>query len=131
MISAKNINLLEIKLKNEDVYYKDELLILKTGITDAIDCSQKDENFIKINIDATLSSNNRLKEVILFINRLYPTIFLINEENTLHINIDSESKFFNSNGEKITKNSLNKKSRILCSIFIKKGIIYLHQCMKL
>ncbi len=41
MISIKNIDLLDIKIVEDTVYYKNELLLLKTGILNAINCSQR------------------------------------------------------------------------------------------
>lgn len=130
MISIKKIDLLDIKILENDVYYKDSLLLLKTSVLTAINCSQDSENFIKLTIDTNISNQNRLKETILFINRSYPDTYFIKEHCFLYVKLDSDSKFFDSNGNKITKNGLNKESKIICSIFIKNGIIYLHQCMK-
>lgn len=130
MISIKKIDLLDIKILENNVYYKDSLLILKTSVLTAINCSQNSENFIKLTIDTNISNQNRLKETILFINRNYPDTQFIEEHCFLYVKLDSDSKFFDSRGTKITKNSLNRESKIICSIFIKNGIIYLHQCMK-
>jgi len=130
MISIKKIDLLDIKILENDVYYKDSLLVLKTSVLTAINCSQDSENFIKLTIDTNISNQNRLKETILFINRRYPDTCFIKEHCFLYLKLDSDSKFFDSKGTKITKNSLNRESKIICSIFIKNGIIYLHQCMK-
>lgn len=41
MISIKKIDLLDIKILENNVYYKDSLLILKTSVLTAINCSQK------------------------------------------------------------------------------------------
>lgn len=130
MISVKNIDLLCIKLLEEDVYYNSELLIIKTPILKAINISNEDLNLIEIDIEGFTKSHNRLKEVLLFINRKYKECNLFKENNIL-VNIDSNSAFFDSNKTRITKNSLNKVSRIICSLFIKGGNIYLHQCMKI
>ena len=130
MISIKNIDLLDIKIVEDSVYYKNELLLLKTGILNAINCSQEDDNHIKVTIDPNISNQNRLKEIMLFINRNFPDIYFIHEQYYMYIKLDSDSKFFDINGTRITKNSLNKETKIICSIFIKNGTIYLHQCMK-
>lgn len=130
MISIKNIDLLDIKIVEDTVYYKNELFLLKTGILNAINCSQEDDNYIKVTIDPNISNQNRLKEIMLFINRNFPDVHFIHEQYHMYIKIDSDSKFFDINGNRITKNSLNKETKIICSIFIKNGIVYLHQCMK-
>lgn len=130
MISIKNIDLLDIKIAEDTVYYKNELLLLKTCILKAINCSQEDDNYIKVTINPNISSQNRLKEIILFINRNFPDAYFIHEQYYMYIKLDSDSKFFDINGTRITKNNLNKETKIICSIFIKNGVVYLHQCMK-
>jgi hypothetical protein len=133
MISIKNIDLLNIKIKNNIVFYKEDLLIIKSPIVNAINNSEKDLNSIKIELDSSIKSS-RLKEILLYIKRKYTELDLnLNfiDENILDIKIESDSLFFDSNHNKISKNSLNRESRILCSFYIKNSDVYLHQCMKL
>lgn len=133
MLSIRNIDLLNIVINNKEVNYKTDLLIIKTPIVNAINSSEDEENLIKIKLDFSIKSSNRLKEILLYIKRLYAKIdlnFNINEDS-IDIIIDSDSLFFDSKQNRITKNSLNKESRIICSFFIKEGNIYLHQCMKI
>ena len=131
MLSTKNIDLLNIQLKDKNVYYGSDLLIIKSPIISAINNSEEELNSIKIQLDYSIRSNNRLKEILLYIKRKYSEIGIIfNIETYLNVFIDSESLFFDSNQNKISKNSFNKESRVICSLYIKEGFIYLHQCMK-
>lgn len=131
MLSIKNIDLLNIQIKDKNVYYNSDLLIIKSPIVNAINSSEEELNSIKIQLDYSIRSNNRLKEILLYIKRKYSEIGIIfNIETYLNVFIDSESLFFDSNQNKISKNSFNKESRVICSLYIKEGFIYLHQCMK-
>lgn len=131
MLSTKNIDLLNIQLKDKNVYYGSDLLIIKSPIISAINNSEEELNSIKIQLDYSIRSNNRLKEILLYIKRKYSEIgIFFNIESSLNVIIDSESLFFDSNQNKISKNSFNKESRVICSLYIKEGFIYLHQCMK-
>lgn len=131
MLSIKNIDLLNIQLKDKNVYYGSDLLIIKSPIISAINNSEEELNSIKIQLDYSIRSNNRLKEILLYVKRKYSEIgIFFNIESSLNVIIDSESLFFDSNQNKISKNSFNKESRVICSLYIKEGFIYLHQCMK-
>lgn len=132
MLSIKNIDFLNININNKDVNYNSELLIIKTPIVNGINSSEDEENLIKIQLDFSLKSSNRLKETLLYIKRLYSKINLdFDIKESIDIIIDSDSLFFDSNHNRITKNSINKESRIICSFFIKEAKLYLHQCMKI
>lgn len=131
MLSIKNIDLLNIQIKDKNVYYNSKLLVIKSPIVNAINSSEEELNSIKIQLDYSIRSNNRLKEILLYIKRKYSEIgIFFNIESSLNVIIDSESLFFDSNQNKISKNSFNKESRVICSLYIKEGFIYLHQCMK-
>lgn len=131
MLSIKNIDLLNIQIKNKNVYYGSDLLIIKSPIVNAINSSEEELNLIKIQLDCSIKSNNRLKEILLYIKRKYSEVGInFNIETCFNVIIDSESLFFDSNQNKTSKNSFNKESRVIFSFYIKEGFIYLHQCMK-
>lgn len=131
MLSIKNIDLLNIKIKDKNVYYGSDLLIIKSPIVNATNSSEEELNLINIQLDCSIKSNNRLKEILMYIKRKYSEVGInFNIETHFNIIIDSESLFFDSNQDKTSKNSFNKESRVICSFYIKEGFIYLHQCMK-
>lgn len=132
MLSIKNIDLLNIQIKDKNVYYDSDLLIIKSPIVNVINNSEEELNSIEIQLDYFIRSNNRLKEILLYVKRKYSEIGInFNIESCLKVIIDSESLFFDNNQNKISKNSFNKETRVICSLYIKEGFIYLHQCMKI
>jgi len=133
MISYKNIDLLNINLVENDVYFGEELLIIKTPSIYLTDISNSEKNFLRARIDTSINTHNRLKEVLLYISRIYKNNDHetdIIEDYDFNILLDKNSSFFDSSHNVISKNSFNRESRAVCSIFIKNGDIYLHQCLK-
>ena len=134
METVKNIDLLKIKIIDGTVYYNDSILTIKTPKIKAFNSSELDINLIKIELDCDLKNQNRLKEVLFYIKRLYHDINIVSsfiDNNTIFVNIDSDSSFFDSDNNKITKNGINTISEVLCSFVVRDGEIYLKQCKKI
>ena len=133
MISYKNIDLLNINLVKNDINFGEELLIIKTPRIYLTDISNTDNNCLRARIDTSINTHNRLKEVLLYISRIYKNNEIVSdiiEDYNFNILLDKNSRFFDSGHNVISKNSFNRESRAVCSIFIKNGHIYLHQCLK-
>lgn len=133
METVKNIDLLKIKIIDGTIYYNDSILTIKTPKIKAFNSSELDINLIKIELDCNLKNQNRLKEVLFYIKRLYHESNIVSpfiDNNTIFVNIDSDSSFFDSDNNKISKNSINAISEVLCSFMFRDGEIYLKQCKK-
>jgi hypothetical protein len=131
MLSIKNIDLLNIQIKDKDVYYGPDLLIIKSPFVNATNNSEEELNLINMQLDYSIRSHSRLKEILLYIKRKYSEFGInFNIDVCLNLIIDSDTLFFDSNQDKISKNAFNKESRAICSFYIKEGFTYLHQCMK-
>lgn len=134
MISYKTLDLLNVEIKNGDVYFEDELFIMKTPSIYLTDVSSLENNIINARLDTSINTHNRFKEILLYISRIYRSKNIeprIIEENNIKILLDSESKFFDINHQIISKNFFNKEAKAICSVIIKKGQVYLHQCLKI
>jgi len=131
MISYKSIDKLKIYIKDNILYYDESPLILKTCILKNISLLPEDYNKIEVVLDPKLQNDNKLKEVFLYIKRILTNENIIcdilDNENIIHIIINKDSKFFDTDSRSLTKNILNKQIKGVVSLKIIDGFLFLHQ----
>jgi len=136
MFSYKKIDMLNLTLFENCVYYNKENLLIKSPI---INYDIKDDKLIlKINEDA--DSHIIFLNLCSYIERLFKNLKIKTDfiKNRSDINnriiiilIKEKSKFFNFDKEEIFKNNVKNGGKTICSFSCKNGELILDQLLQL
>jgi hypothetical protein len=136
MLSYKKIDLLNLVLKENILYYDSKILTIKSPIInyDIMD----DKIMLKVNGDA--DSHITFLNLCSYIERLFKNLKIktdiIGNRNDIDnrsiiISINEKSKFFDINKEEIFRNNLKNSGKIMCSFSCENGKIVLCQLLQI
>jgi hypothetical protein len=136
MLSYKNIDLLNLNLVNNIIFYKDENLTITSPI---INYDLKDEKlFLKINGDSELHVT--FVNLCSYIERLFKNLEIktdiIKNRNdlinrTIVISINENSTFYDVEREEIFKSNIKSSGKIVCSFLCENGKFFLCQLLQI
>ena len=136
MISYKKIDMLNLHVVDDSIYYKNNELIIKSPI---INYEIKDENLIlKINNDSDL--HIKFIDLCSYIVRLFKNAKIktdiiknrddINNRSIL-ISISKDCKFYDTDKEEIFRGNIKSSGKIMCLFLCKNGNFTLSQLLQI
>jgi hypothetical protein len=115
MISYKKIDILNIRRKEDNkLYHKDKEFNIKSPII----IYEIKDSILELKINKHSESHNTFLNICSYIERLFTIKEVetkLTTSNTISININNESKFYDENSKHILKNNLNKEGKCLFS----------------
>jgi hypothetical protein len=136
MISYKKIDMLNLHVVDDSIYYKDNELIIKSPI---INYEIKDEKLmLKINDCSDL--HIKFIDLCCYIERLFKNakiktdIIKNRNENynrIILISITENCKFYDIYKEEIFRSNIKSFGKIICSFLCKNGILILHEMLQI
>lgn len=136
MFSYKKIDMLNLTVENNFVYYNNEILIIKSPI---IKYELKDEELmLKINGDS--DSHIIFLNLCSYIERLFKNlkikINIITNRNdiinrSVKILINKNSKFYDTDREEMFKNNVKSLGKVICSFSVENGDLILHEMLQI
>lgn len=136
MVSYKKIDLLKLQEAESSIYYKDEILTVKSPI---INYDFKDEKLIlKINGDS--DAHVTFLNLCSYIERMFKKSKInsdvIKDKNDINnrgiiISINENCKYYNVDREEIFKSNIKSSGKIICSFSANNGIFILNQLLQI
>ena len=138
MFSYKKIDMLNLTVEDNFVYYNNEILIIKSPI---INYELKDEELmLKINGDS--DSHIIFLNLCSYIERLLKNlkikikINIITNRNdiinrSVKILINKNSKFYDTDREEMFKNNVKSLGKVICSFSVENGDLILHEMLQI
>ena len=138
MFSYKKIDMLNLTVEDNFVYYNNEILIIKSPI---INYELKDEELmLKINGDS--DSHIIFLNLCSYIERLFKNlkikikINIITNRNdiinrSVKILINKNSKFYDTDREEMFKNNVKSLGKVICSFSVENGNLILHEMLQI
>ena len=136
MFSYKKIDMLNLTVGDNFVYYNNEILIIKSPI---INYELKDEELmLKINGDS--DSHIIFLNLCSYIERLFKNlkikINIITNRNdiinrSVKILINKNSKFYDTDREEMFKNNVKSLGKVICSFSVENGDLILHEMLQI
>ena len=138
MFSYKKIDMLNLTVEDNFVYYNNEILIIKSPI---INYELKDgELMLKINGDS--DSHIIFLNLCSYIERLLKNlkikikINIITNRNdiinrSVKILINKNSKFYDTDREEMFKNNVKSLGKVICSFSVENGDLILHEMLQI
>ena len=136
MFSYKKIDMLNLTVGDNFVYYNNEILIIKSPI---INYELKDEELmLKINGDS--DSHIIFLNLCSYIERLFKNlkikINIITNRNdiinrSVKILINKNSKFYDTDREEMFKNNVKSLGKVICSFSVENGNLILHEMLQI
>jgi hypothetical protein len=136
MISYKKIDMLNLHLVEDSIYYKNNELIIKSPI---INYEFKDEQFfLKINDDSDL--HIKFIDLCSYIERLFKNSKIktdiikyrsdINSRSIL-ISLSEKCKFYDTDREEIFRSNIKTSGKIICLILCKNGRFTVNELLQI
>ena len=136
MFSYKKIDMLNLTVEDNFVYYNNEILIIKSPI---INYELKDEELmLKINGDS--DSHIIFLNLCSYIERLFKNLkikinIIINRNDIINrsvkILINKNSKFYDTDREEMFKNNVKSLGKVICSFSVENGNLILHEMLQI
>lgn len=136
MFSYKKIDMLNLTVEDNFVYYNNEILIIKSPI---INYELKDEELmLKINGDS--DSHIIFLNLCSYIERLLKNlkikVNIITNRNdiinrSVKILINKNSKFYDTDREEMFKNNVKSLGKVICSFSVENGDLILHEMLQI
>ena len=136
MFSYKKIDMLNLTVEDNFVYYNNEILIIKSPI---INYELKDEELmLKINGDS--DSHIIFLNLCSYIERLLKNlkikVNIITNRNdiinrSVKILINKNSKFYDTDREEMFKNNVKSLGKVICSFSVENGNLILHEMLQI
>ena len=136
MFSYKKIDMLNLTVGDNFVYYNNEILIIKSPI---INYELKDEELmLKINGDS--DCHIIFLNLCSYIERLFKNlkikINIITNRNdiinrSVKILINKNSKFYDTDREEMFKNNVKSLGKVICSFSVENGNLILHEMLQI
>ena len=136
MFSYKKIDMLNLTVEDNFVYYNNEILIIKSPI---INYELKDEELmLKINGDS--DCHIIFLNLCSYIERLFKNlkikINIITNRNdiinrSVRILINKNSKFYDTDREEMFKNNVKSLGKVICSFSVENGNLILHEMLQI
>lgn len=136
MFSYKKIDMLNLTVEDNFVYYNNEILIIKSPI---INYELKDEELmLKINGDS--DCHIIFLNLCSYIERLFKNlkikINIITNRNdiinrSVKILINKNSKFYDTDREEMFKNNVKSLGKVICSFSVENGNLILHEMLQI
>ena len=123
MTSYKKIDLLKLKLIDEELRYNGEKIYIKTP---KIKTSNIDNECITLEYE-----NEKFKELINYIVKLYSGKNVLQESEKILFKIHPNCKFFDSCYKKMEMYNLREKNTAICILTFSQGVLYVYQYLKL
>lgn len=136
MFSYKKIDMLNLTVEDNFLYYNNEILIIKSPI---INYELKDEELmLKINGDS--DSHIIFLNLCSYIERLLKNlkikVNIITNRNdiinrSVKILINKNSKFYDTDREEMFKNNVKSLGKVICSFLVENGDLILHEMLQI
>ena len=136
MFSYKKIDMLNLTVEDNFVYYNNEILIIKSPI---INYELKDDELmLKINGDS--DCHIIFLNLCSYIERLFKNlkikINIITNRNdiinrSVKILINKNSKFYDTDREEMFKNNVKSLGKVICSFSVENGDLILHEMLQI
>lgn len=136
MFSYKKIDMLNLTVEDNFVYYNNEILIIKSPI---INYELKDDELmLKINGDS--DCHIIFLNLCSYIERLFKNlkikINIITNRNdiinrSVKILINKNSKFYDTDREEMFKNNVKSLGKVICSFSVENGNLILHEMLQI
>lgn len=123
MTSYKKIDLLKLKLIDEELQYDGEIIYIKTP---KIKTSNIDDGCITLEYE-----NEKFKELINYILRLHSGKNVLQESEKILFKVHPNCKFFDSCCQKTQVYNLRDKNTAICILTFSTGVFYVYQYLKL